>query len=109
DSDGEREVEGLVVAVEREILDGDLAHAHPSGGDFVGGDGSRLGASLRRAVDREDVAVDEAMCDGACGCTGTATDLQDAGMPLERQRVHHSSQSRRESWWHELRVWLVSE
>jgi hypothetical protein len=93
DTDRERYVEGRFSRLQHKILDRNLPHAQPSGGDLVAGRRAGLLDSFGRAVNRENVPVSDASRDRACGRAGTAADLEYPKSGLERQRMHDGRES----------------
>jgi hypothetical protein len=84
---GEGEVEGRLVLLEHEVLDPHPTEAEHTGLDLSARTGQRLGDGSGRAVDAQDVTGTDPAGDLAGGCTGTATDFQDANTPVQGQGV----------------------
>jgi hypothetical protein len=89
DAHGEGEVEGRLVLLEHKVLDPHPTEAEHTGLDLSARTGPRLGDGSGRAVDAQDVTGTDPAGDLAGGCTGAATDLQDADTPMEGQGVDH--------------------
>jgi len=87
-ADREHQVERLLVAQQAEVLDGDLAYAHPTRGNLVGPDGAGLRNGCRRPIDSQDVAAVEARSHSASSCPRPAADLQDSQVRPQRECIH---------------------
>ena len=104
DADREHDVVRLFVRLQDEVLGSDLADTHAAGRDLVHRGGSRPGDGDGGSVDTEDVAGGESRSDRSGGRPGTAPDLEDAGMWLQRKRVHDRGEAGRQTCRHGRRT-----
>jgi hypothetical protein len=104
-ADGEDQVVGRFVGLQREVLGRDLADFHAARGDLVGRRGSGLGDGSGGSVDGQHVPGDESSCYSAGRRPRSAPDLEHAGIRLKGECVHDRREARRQTYWHGRRGW----
>lgn len=92
DTHGEDDVVRLFAVCQSEVFDRDVSDAHAARGNELGGSGPSLRNGRGGPIDREDVTAREPRRDRASRRTWAATDLKDARVWAQWERVHDGRQ-----------------